>query len=66
MSKPLFLVLLMPLLNACSDDQPEKPPEKHFNPWETQMQFLDKAKGLEKQMQQDARDQDKRLREMGG
>jgi len=54
------------LLGACSDKQPEKPPEKHFNPWDTQMKALDKAKGLEKQMQQDAKDLDKQIREQGG
>jgi len=54
------------LLGACSDGKPEKPLEKHFNPWETQMKSLDKAKGLEGQMLQDAQDRDKQIREQGG
>lgn len=60
------ILVLTVLLAACSDPQPEKPPEKHFNPWDSQMKALDKAKGLEGQMLQDAKERDKLLREQGG
>ncbi|WP_457664943.1 hypothetical protein [Thiolapillus sp.] len=66
MNMRLPVLAMVFLLGACSDKQPEKPPEKHFNPWDTQMKALDKAKGLEKQMQQDAKDLDKQIREQGG
>lgn len=70
MNTRLLVLAMTLLLGACSDSQPEKPPEKHFNPyfnpWDSQMKALDKAKGLEKQMQQDAKDRDRLIREQGG
>ncbi len=66
MNTRLLVLAMTLLLGACSDSQPEKPPEKHFNPWDSQMKALNKAKGLEKQMQQDAKDRDRLIREQGG
>ncbi|WP_456372523.1 hypothetical protein [Thiolapillus sp.] len=66
--KLLFLATTLMLLAACSDDgsQSNKPKQKVANPWETQMKTLDQAKGLEQQMKKDAKEQDRKLREMGG
>ena len=71
MKKQLFLpAVLLLLLNACSDGTDSKPgaqpAEKPYKPWKNQMESLDKARDLEGQMQQDAKDRDKHMREQGG
>ncbi|WP_456418343.1 hypothetical protein [Thiolapillus sp.] len=69
MKTPLLLPALLFALSACSDSTESKgsqAAEKPYNPWESQMQSLDKAKGLEDQMQRDAAERDKRMREQGG
>ncbi|WP_456405845.1 hypothetical protein [Thiolapillus sp.] len=64
------LIALAFFLAACSDSDERKPDaqpaQKPYNPWESQMKALNKAKGLEGQMLQDAKDRDKRMRDLGG
>jgi len=66
----LIAALALLALSACSDKPAEQAEtitkEKHYNPWENQMKAMDKAKNLEKQLQQNAEDMDKKVRDLGG
>ncbi|BAO45052.1 hypothetical protein [Thiolapillus brandeum] len=66
----LIAAIALSSLYGCSDKPSEpatpKVREKHFNPWEDQMKAMDDAKNLEKQLQQEAEDVDKKVRDMGG
>jgi len=68
--KPLLPIIGILLLTACSDQPAEQPvPEekkKVTTPWDPQIKALNDAKGLEDQMQKDAEERDRKLREMGG
>ncbi len=68
--KPLLPIIGILLLTACSDQPAEQPvPEKKkkvTTPWDPQIKALNDAKGLEDQMQKDAEERDRKLREMGG
>lgn len=65
----LFSCLAILTLTACSDKAPENK-EQHSKPnygiYKHQMDSLDKAKGLEQQMLQDAKIRDQKMRDMGG
>jgi len=67
MNRNLLLCLPLLLLTACSDDKPkeqETPP--NYGVFKHQMDTLEDAKGLEKQLQQDVKTRDQQLRDMGG
>lgn len=69
MNRNLLFCLPLLLLSACSDDKPkeqelETPP--NYGVFKHQMDTLEDARGLEKQLQQDAKTRDQQLRDMGG
>ncbi|MCF6224829.1 MAG: hypothetical protein L3J22_00800 [Xanthomonadales bacterium] len=70
MLKTISLLLLMLVLNACGEPQqtansaaPEKPSQRVM---EEQFQALDKARGVEKSLQEAAEKQRKAIEEQGG
>ncbi len=65
----LLPYLAVLLLTACSDKAPEKQKQQdkpNYGVFKHQMDSLEKAKGLEQQMQQDVKVRDQKLRDMGG
>ena len=69
MTKNSLLCLLLLLLSACSDDEPKEPKQNtppSYGVFKHQMDSLEKARGVEQQLQQDVKNRDQQLRDMGG
>lgn len=68
--KHLLPIVGILLLAACSDQPAEQPvpgeKKKAATPWDPQIKALNDARGLEQQLQEDAEERDRKLREMGG
>ena len=66
--KIIFILASVLLLSGCPDKAEQKPEykERVYNPWKTQMEALDKAKNMQNQLQQDAKERDRLMREQGG
>jgi hypothetical protein len=65
---PIFLVVIVLTLVACASDAPPPPPPKtpQSTVFDTQLKALDKAKDVQKTMDQRKVDLDKKLKDEGG
>ena len=65
----LLFCLAVLVLTGCSDEAPqnrEQESKPNYGVFKHQMDSLEKARGLEQQMQQDVKVRDQKLRDMGG